>query len=133
MNKGLLKGWLLVVTFIASALIWTACEPDDESIKAEVLVLNQDDRLVPDAWVVLYCDGPKCVVKDSALSNSKGVAAFEFDFPAVLFVDVRVTLVEDSIAGTTAIPVERNYIGKGVVTLEEGKTVDETVVIERDI
>ncbi|MGD1847095.1 MAG: hypothetical protein ACFB10_17025 [Salibacteraceae bacterium] len=133
MNIGPLKGRFGCLLLALLVVLSVACEPEEEEIKAEVLVLDQDDRVVPNALVVLFCDGPQCVVRDSTTSNSLGIASFEFDFPAVLFVDVKVTLTEDSIVGTTAIPVDRKYIGQGVVTLEEGQTAEETVVIERDL
>lgn len=124
-----LFGFLVVLPLLFS------CESDPT--KAEILVIDSLGEPVAEATVILYCiDQPNqrpCVVKDTQLTSESGRTVHVFENPSVLKIRA---FKYDVIAKDTGvfpnigtILVGDTLCADGFITLEEFKTVDETVVL----
>jgi len=120
---------LVVVPFLYS------CESDPT--RAEILVLDSLGEPIEEATVILYCiDQPNqrpCVVKDTQLTSAAGRTEHDFENPAVLKI---LAFKYDVVAKDTGvfpnigtILVGDTLCADGFITLEEYKTVEETVVL----
>jgi len=120
---------MVVVPFLYS------CESDPT--RAEILVLDSLGEPIEEATVILYCiDQPNqrpCVVKDTQLTSAAGRTEHDFENPAVLKI---LAFKYDVVAKDTGvfpnigtILVGDTLCADGFITLEEYKTVEETVVL----
>lgn len=109
----------ILMVFIGS-LMYVSCKKDT-TCKVNVKCVNASTgAAVGSALVKLYApvktaSGGTVVadVKAEGTTNSDGVVSFNFKLPAIF--NIRAEKTSDSLVGT------------GIVTLEEGKTVDATV------
>ncbi|GIV26972.1 MAG: hypothetical protein KatS3mg027_0786 [Bacteroidia bacterium] len=109
----------VIMVFVGS-LLYMSCKKDT-TCKVNVKCVNASTGAAVDgALVKLYApvktaSGGTVVadVKAEGTTNSDGVVSFKFKLPAIF--NIRAEKTSDSLVGT------------GMVTLEEGKTVDATV------
>ncbi len=109
-----------VILIIVGSLVYLSCKKDT-TCKVNVKCVNASTgAAVGDALVKLYApvktaSGGTVIadVKAEGTTNSDGVVSFKFKLPAIF--NIRAEKTSDSL------------VGIGIVTMEEGKTVDATV------
>ena len=101
---------------LATALMLMACQKNTDC-KATVTCKDQNGAPVANAKVLLYAEIKPNVrgdIKAEGVTDAEGKTSFIFKLPAIFDVNAQVNSKE----------------GKGIIKLEEGKTVEETVVVQ---
>ncbi|MEI6815400.1 MAG: hypothetical protein WCL14_02225 [Bacteroidota bacterium] len=122
MKSNLLKtfGVLLLIGALTAVFI-PSCKKNTDCT-AIIHVIDTAGKAVPNAIVILHktnvtqYNGVTANVSDTKVSDVAGETSHTFQLPAVLDITVK--------TDTTKLPIR---IGSGVVRLQEGETVEQTV------
>jgi hypothetical protein len=101
---------------LASSVALIACAKNTEC-KANITCHDQNGQPIANAKVFLYAEVKKNVegdVKAEGITDANGKVSFIFKLPAIFDVKANVNSKE----------------GKSIIKLEEGKTVEETVIVQ---
>jgi hypothetical protein len=101
---------------LASSLMMIGCAKNTDC-KATVTCHDQNGAPVANAKVFLYAEvkpNVKGDIKAEGITDANGKVSFIFKLPAIFDVNAQVNSKE----------------GKGIIKLEEGKTVEETVIVQ---
>ena len=131
---------IVVLTAIVGFVFISSCKNDPEPTIAEIKVVTQDGDPVPYATVVLTCTSSvnlPCEVEIHGKADASGVYTKEFDLPKVLLVsaggniydtiitgvlpDTTMTLIRDTICGTTTISIKPEQTSSQRVILYDCK------------
>jgi hypothetical protein len=116
----------LVPLIILSVIILSACRKQADTI-ANIYVKDEASLVVDSAMVILYGENTtglpnQIVVFDSAYTNSKGMATFDYNY-----------LYKPGQSGVAVLSIKvqkDNKNGIGIIKIEEEKVNEETVFIQ---
>jgi hypothetical protein len=116
----------LVPLIVVTLLILSACRKQADTI-ANIYVKDEASLVVDSAMVILYGENTtglpnQIVVFDSAYTNSKGMATFDYNY-----------LYKPGQSGVAVLSIKvqkDNKNGIGIIKIEEEKVNEETVFIQ---
>ena len=116
---------IVIVTAVIGFVFISSCKKDPEPTIAEIKVVTKDGVPVPYASVTLTCTSSvnlPCEIEIIGTADKDGIFTKEFDLPKVLIVhaggniydtiitgvlpDTSMTLIRDTICGTTTISIK---------------------------
>lgn len=128
--------FLLLVALLF--VVFTACETEEDPTILQVVVLDQEGEIVPNAVVQVNCqssfDPPRpCEVEHTGIANREGFYEREFQKPLVVrlnaFKIARDTQVLGVLPDTTVVITSDSLCGETFVSIQENETTRKSIVV----
>jgi hypothetical protein len=127
---------IIIACGLLMNVILMSCKKNTDC-KANIFVTNQNGSAESNVPVLLYAtvktsNGSTVTadLKASGNTDGSGKVSFTFKLPAIYDILATKTVVTTTVVNGNTVTTTQTLTGTGIIKLEEGKSVDKTVVLK---